>query len=197
MLPLHRRSRGNATIILTLLSFAPVLACETPSEPGEAQGIKPRPLKETKNSKAPPPGQQNMPTASKTPARGPRLIPAPEGDVVSIAMDLRKAGQNNNEKLLVYVGAPWCEPCQVFHRAIESGELDKALAGVNFLEFNLDRDRERLREAGYQSRLIPLFALIGPDGKAAGPMVEGSVKGPKAVANILPRLKKLLQRNES
>src|SRR5687767_9361720 len=44
-------------------------------------------------------------------------------------------------RVLVYVGATWCEPCQVFHKALASGELDEVLAGTKFVEFDADRDR--------------------------------------------------------
>src|SRR4249920_2284717 len=44
-------------------------------------------------------------------------------------------------RVLVYVGATWCEPCQRFHKALESGQLDEALAGTKFIEFDADKDR--------------------------------------------------------
>src|SRR5258708_3032885 len=34
----------------------------------------------------------------------------------------RAAG--DKKKLIVYVGATWCQPCQHFHKAAEAGELD-------------------------------------------------------------------------
>src|SRR6188768_2295111 len=39
-------------------------------------------------------------------------------------------------RVLVYVGASWCGPCQRFHKALASGELDEALAGTKFLAFD-------------------------------------------------------------
>ncbi|HXK19513.1 MAG TPA: thioredoxin family protein, partial [Polyangiaceae bacterium] len=62
-------------------------------------------------------------------------------------------------RVLVYVGATWCEPCQRFHKSLESGELDEALAGTKFIEFDADRDRSELRAAGYASKFIPLFSV--------------------------------------
>src|SRR3954464_13112220 len=58
-------------------------------------------------------------------------------------------------RVLVYVGATWCEPCRRFHKSLESGELDDALAGTKFLEFDADRDISELRTAGYASKYIP------------------------------------------
>ena len=53
--------------------------------------------------------------------------------------------------------------------------------------------RDALQRAGYISTLIPLFAFPNPDGTASERRIEGSIKGPDAVAqNLLPRLKALL-----
>ena len=109
-----------------------------------------------------------------------------------IAQQLRQHG-DHTRALLVYVGASWCEPCQRFHAAAESGALDETLAGVRVIEFDYDADEPALRGAGYVSRLIPLFAIPKPDGTASERMIEGSIKGPDAVArNLVPRLAALL-----
>lgn len=96
-------------------------------------------------------------------------------------------------RVLVYVGATWCEPCQRFHKALESGELDEALAGTKFIEFDADRDRAELRAAGYASKYIPLFSVPDQSGHASGHAIEGSIKGDGAVRqNLVPRLLALL-----
>jgi thiol-disulfide isomerase/thioredoxin len=96
-------------------------------------------------------------------------------------------------RVLVYVGASWCEPCQRFHRAVERGELNGALNGLRFLEFDQDRDANALRVAGYLYQYIPVLALPDPDGKNHGRMISGSIKGPDAVReNLVPRLQALL-----
>jgi thiol:disulfide interchange protein len=101
--------------------------------------------------------------------------------------------ETEHGSVMVYVGATWCEPCQHFHQAVEHGELDPELAGTRFLEFDVDQDRSQLTAAGYRSKYVPLFAIPDPDGRASGRMIEGSVKGPKAVRDdLLPRLRKLL-----
>jgi hypothetical protein len=102
----------------------------------------------------------------------------------------RAAGEKR--KLVVYVGATWCEPCQRFHRAAESGQLDATFPDLTLLEFDLDRDGQRLASAGYTSKYIPLFALPTADGRASGKQVEGGIKGDGAVAYITPRLQQLL-----
>ena len=122
-----------------------------------------------------------------------RWVPAPSsGPVGPIVRDeiAREAAEKG--RVIVYVGAAWCEPCQRFHQAAAHGELDHAFSGLTVLEFDLDRDSERLVSAGYESRYIPLFALPARDGTASGKQIEGAIKGDGAVAFIVPRLKDLL-----
>ena len=96
-------------------------------------------------------------------------------------------------RVLVYVGATWCEPCQRFHEAVQRGELNGALNGLRFLEFDQDRDAGALKVAGYSYQYIPVLALPDPDGRNHGRMITGSIKGPNAVKeNLVPRLQALL-----
>jgi hypothetical protein len=96
-------------------------------------------------------------------------------------------------RVLVYVGASWCEPCQRFHKAVQDGELNGPLSGLRFLEFDHDRDSSALRVAGYSYQYIPVLALPDPDGRNHGRMISGSIKGPDAVKeNLVPRLQALL-----
>ncbi len=119
---------------------------------------------------------------------------APEGDVAAIAKREAAQAKKEGRALLVYVGASWCEPCQRFHRAAEAGEITGDLPPLRMLELDLDRDAERLEAAGYGSKMIPLFAVPGPDGRGGDLRIEGSIKGSGAVSNIVPRLRALLAR---
>jgi len=99
----------------------------------------------------------------------------------------------SGQRVLVYVGATWCEPCQRFHKALEAGELDDALAGTKFIEFDADHDRAELKAAGYASKYIPLFSVPASNGHSSGRWIEGSIKGDSAVReNLVPRLLALL-----
>lgn len=142
----------------------------------------------------PAPGPAPTATSKAGPrASGPRFEKAPEGaDFAAIARERRAAAEAEGRKLLIYVGAPWCEPCQHFHRAVEQGKLDETFAGLTFLELDVEVDRARLLGAGYASRYIPLFAAPGPDGRMTR-FIEGSIKGEGAVAEITPRLVRLLE----
>jgi hypothetical protein len=99
----------------------------------------------------------------------------------------------SGKRVLVYVGAKWCEPCQRFHRALESGQLDDVLAGTRFVEFDYDHDGAELRAAGYAPKFIPLFSIPDQSGHASGRAIEGSIKGDAAVReSLVPRLLALL-----
>jgi hypothetical protein len=126
-------------------------------------------------------------------ARGVRIVHAGAGaDASRVVRDERERAKSEGRDLVVYVGARWCEPCKVFHTAAQKGDLDGEFPELTLLEFDLDDDRDRLTTAGYVGEYIPLFAMPRPDGRASDRKFEGSVKGDGAVANITPRLRKLL-----
>ena len=128
-------------------------------------------------------------------ARGVRIVHAAAGsDAARVVREERERAKSDGRDLVVYVGAKWCEPCQVFHRAAQKGDLDGEFPDLTILEFDLDEDRDRLASAGYVSELIPLFVRPEADGRASDRKFEGSVKGNGAIANIAPRLRKLLEK---
>lgn len=132
------------------------------------------------------------PTSTAPAVPRPEFVHAGEGEVDAVVRDALHAAQQQELQLVVYVGATWCEPCQAFHDAVERGELDQALAGVRFVEFDSDRDGQRLRVAGYAGRFIPRFVVPREDGRAGNQRMEGGIKGPGAVNNIMERLGPLL-----
>ncbi len=132
------------------------------------------------------------PATPVPPRATPELRTAAAGPVAALVVSELMAARADTRTLIVYVGAPWCEPCVAFHDALLAGDLDDALPGTRFLEFNMDEDHDRLAQAGYTSRLIPLFVLPASDGTAGPKRIEGGVKGPTAVQNLLGRLGPLL-----
>jgi thiol-disulfide isomerase/thioredoxin len=125
----------------------------------------------------------------------PTFVPGnAEGEIPPVVARHRQQAEAAGEDVLVYVGATWCEPCQRFHEAVERGELDDRLAGVRFVEYDADRDRDRLAAAGYDGRLIPRFAVPDEDGRFGGRKIEGGIKGEGAVEHIVNRLGPLVSR---
>ena len=118
---------------------------------------------------------------------------APQAPLEQFVQQHVEEADASGKRVLVYVGATWCEPCKRFHKALESGQLDEQLAGTQFIEFDADRDGAELRAAGYASKYIPLFSVPDQSGHASGRAIEGSVKGDAAVReNLVPRLVALL-----
>src|SRR4051812_16674710 len=119
--------------------------------------------------------------------------PEPKAPLEQFVQQHLEEADASGMRVLVYVGATWCEPCQRFHKALESGQLDEALAGTKFIEFDADRDGSELRAAGYTPKYIPSFAVPDQSGHASGRAIEGSIKGDGAVRqNLVPRLLALL-----
>jgi hypothetical protein len=147
-----------------------------------------------RGDKAPEPNEDST-SAARVPAGRLRTVAAArDGDVAALVRHEAAEAARARRRIVVYVGATWCEPCQRFHDAAARGELDGPFGDVTLLEFDLDRDGDRLQSAGYGSQYIPLFALPAPDGTASGKQIEGAIKGEGAVAFVVPRLANLLAR---
>ena len=117
---------------------------------------------------------------------------APDGEVTVVVQTAVTHAQEQGRRIVVYEGASWCEPCQNFHAAVARGELDAQFPNLTLLEFDADHDRDRLVAAGYGSQYIPLFALPGKDGRAAGPKAQGGIKGDTVVPYLTKKLHDLL-----
>ena len=98
---------------------------------------------------------------------------------------------------VVFVSASWCEPCVRFKKAVKAGKLKDKIRGARFLEFDNDKEKRALEAAGYRSRLLPLFAIPGDDGRASFRKIQGGVKGEKAVSDLTTRLSAFLSQERS
>jgi thiol-disulfide isomerase/thioredoxin len=151
---------------------------------GATSGCKTEPDKPLGTATQEPPAAASAKVTIETPGNG---------SVASVVLTVQAREAARHRKVVVYVGAPWCEPCQRFHKAVAEGKLDATFPNLTLLEFNLDEDRERLAAAGYTSEFIPLFVRPGKDGTASSARFAGSVKGDGAVANITPKLRALIE----
>jgi thiol-disulfide isomerase/thioredoxin len=136
-------------------------------------------------------------TGCGTPTRPPKIewVHPADGAVAQLVEKEVRRATPDGRRVLVYVGATWCEPCRRFHEAVQRGALDAQFGNLRLVEFDLDKDGDRLRDAGYTPKLIPLLALPAKDGFATGKQMEGSVKGDGAVDQMVPRLSALLQKS--
>jgi thiol-disulfide isomerase/thioredoxin len=86
-----------------------------------------------------PPQLTQEPAAAPSPKESPRIewIKAPVGeDAATIVKRELERAHNDKKRLLVYVGAPWCEPCKRFHDAAENGQLDGVFPNLRLVEFD-------------------------------------------------------------
>ena len=122
------------------------------------------------------------------------LIEAPAGtkDVPALVRTTLAGTQAAHRRLIVYVGATWCEPCQQIHAAVLAHQLDAAFPDLTLLAFDLDRDGQALEAAGYDSPLIPLFDLPAPDGRAGPRREYGGKHGIDNVQLLTAKLHHLL-----
>jgi hypothetical protein len=136
------------------------------------------------------------PGGGTRPEPGPtvRIVPAGDGPVAPLVTAAAARAKAEGRRLLVYVGATWCEPCVVFHDAVAAGALDRELAAVTFLEFDADRDEARLAEAGYASQWLPLFSVPADDGSATSRRIEGARRSGDYARDLAGRLRPLLDR---
>ena len=95
-------------------------------------------------------------------------------------------------RVVVYVGATWCEPCQRFHQAAERASSTRRSPTSTSSYSTPIATVSGSRRPATTRKLIPLFALPGADGTASGKQIEGGIKGDGAVACIAPRLEKML-----
>ena len=121
-----------------------------------------------------------------------RFITALQGDVAPLLLAQLAKSKAEHRRVVVYVSAPWCEPCRVFHEAVERAEMTGKIGALDLVAFDADSDAERLVMAGYESRFIPAFTVPNADGRASARHMEGSVPGPGATSDLAPRLRELL-----
>jgi hypothetical protein len=135
--------------------------------------------------------QRPEPSAARP--RHVELVDASRGPVDAVVRAAQDAARRDRRRLLVYVSAGWCEPCERFQAAVRAGALDASFPDLRLLKFDSDRDLEPLAFAGYDGQYIPRFVVPGPDGRATDRRMEGATKAEDTVAaSIAPRLAQLL-----
>jgi hypothetical protein len=133
------------------------------------------------------------PRGHNTSPPGAELVEAGPGPVDEVVRGALTNAQRDGKRLLVYISATWCEPCERFQKALRAGELDAAFPRLRMLKFDHDRDLGRLQAAGYAGNLIPRFVIPGPDGRGTDHRMEGGTKAEDTVStSIGPRLQRLL-----
>jgi thiol-disulfide isomerase/thioredoxin len=111
------------------------------------------------------------------------------GQRSKVEAEMNATGEDRT--VVIYVGAPWCEPCRRFHEAVKAGNLDAELPGFVFFELDHDKDQAMLEAMGCTSKLIPLFSVPDENGNCSTNRTEGGIKGDGAVAYMTPKIRAL------
>lgn len=185
------RIAAPISALLLVLTFP---ACDKTPAASEARS---EPKSEA-NKSGVPDSKDSGPEQAKPPTgNGPHFTKFPGEQTVAAEFIEQTLADHQDRRVMVYVGAEWCEPCQRFHDAVEAGELDDTFPDLELVEFDLDKHKPALTEAGYGSRLVPLFSVPNDEGKDQDLRMEGSIKGEAAVQdNLVPRLENLLARSK-
>jgi hypothetical protein len=133
------------------------------------------------------------PEAAAYRTRRVEVLEASAGPADGVVRTALADAQRDRRRLLVYVSATWCEPCERFQAAVRAGHLDSTFPDLRLLKFDEDRDLARLARAGYNGQFIPRFVVPGADGRGTGQRHEGGSKSEDTVASfIAPQLARLL-----
>ena len=120
------------------------------------------------------------------------MVPDHATDGPAFIAEQLQQTRSENKRMVIYVGATWCEPCKYFHDAAAAGQLDDVFPNVRFVEFDHDKHASMLQASDCRSKMIPLFAIPDESGRCTERRVAGAIKGPGAVDYLRPRISKLL-----
>lgn len=175
--PLH--ARAAARVVCAAFAAVVVSACSSPE-------ATPEPMASGASSAAP--------TAPGAGAQGKVewvKVPAGAEPRAWVKSEVERA-RADQKKLVLYVGAKWCEPCQHFHEATERGELDAAFPDLRLVQFDHDDEAATIAELGCGSNYIPLFSVPDADGHCTRKQIQGGIKGTNNVAFLTDKLRKLI-----
>ena len=132
------------------------------------------------------------PHGSPAPRR-PDIVVAGPGPVDAVVRGALAQAHHEGRRLVVYVSAVWCEPCERFQASLRAGELDAYFPDLRFFKFDHDQDGPRLEAAGYAGNYLPRFVVPAQDGTATAQRMEGGTKANDTVfTSIGPRLQRML-----
>jgi hypothetical protein len=135
------------------------------------------------------------PHGGTAPVRRPELVLAGPGPADTVVRSALGQAHQQGRRLVVYVSATWCKPCERFQASLRAGELDPYFPDLRFFKFDHDQDAERLEVAGYGGEYLPRFVVPAEDGRGTGQRMEGGTKADDTVfTSIGPRLQAMLGR---
>jgi hypothetical protein len=126
--------------------------------------------------------------------RRPDIVVAGPGPVDAVVRAALAQAHHDGRRLVVYISAVWCAPCERFQAALRAGELDAYFPDLRFFKFDHDQDAPRLEAVGYAGNYLPRFVVPAEDGRGTAQRMEGGTKADDTVfTSIGPRLQRMLR----
>jgi thiol-disulfide isomerase/thioredoxin len=162
---------------------APALRPEPPRTPAEAPHAVPSPT----------PLTSAAPVASAAPAEPPprpfvlvELGPT-QGDLQPLLREHAEKARARGLKPFVEFYADWCRPCKLLASLMNDPFIVEAFTGTYVLKLNFDDWQDKLAEAGFQPREIPMFYALDARGQPTGRKLSGDAWG-KANAESMSKV---------
>lgn len=118
-------------------------------------------------------------------------VPAGSEPTAWVKQELARA-KADQKKLVLYVGAKWCEPCNHFHEATDRGELDAEFPDLRLVSFDHDDEAATIAALGCESQYIPMFSVPDAEGHCTRRQIQGGIKGAGTVAFLSKKLRNLI-----
>jgi thiol-disulfide isomerase/thioredoxin len=178
-------ARRSASGVLLLLGCALVASsCSREQGPAtEAPALRPEPPRPVAIVPAQPPPTTPVasvaPSAAVAPPRPFALVElAPtQGDLQPLLREHVEKARARGLKPFVEFYADWCKPCKALASMMNDPFIVAAFTGTYLIKLNFDDWQDKLAEAGFQPREIPMFYALDALGQPTGRKLSGDAWG--------------------
>lgn len=118
-----------------------------------------------------------------------------DGDVTSLRSELEKqhaTARDEHQKLVLWLVAPDCQPCNGVAAALPDARMQEALSGIRLVRLDVGDFGVQLSYLGVPAKKIPGFALLGADLRPTD-YVHGGEWDDDVPKNIAPVLGKFVR----
>lgn len=116
------------------------------------------------------------------------LIPADKGPLPEILTAWHRKAVAAGRVPCVYLTAAWCPPSVILEKSLTDPRMQQVFSGVDAATFNIDDWADKLSAAGFAAHSVPIFFILGADGRPTGQPITGAAWGANTVDNMAPPL---------